>query len=61
MSRDNDQSIAYLVASSVEGLEPQNGTILDSRGRLLSDNSDADPLAKISSKQYELKRSVSQF
>ncbi|CUS76852.1 flagellar M-ring protein FliF [Candidatus Kryptonium thompsonii] len=61
LSRDNVQSIAYLVASSVEGLEPQNVTILDSRGRLLSDNSDSDPLAKISSKQYELKRSVEQY
>ncbi len=61
LSPDNVQSIAYLVASSVEGLEPQNVTILDSRGRLLSDNSNTDPLAKISSKQYELKRSVEQY
>lgn len=61
LSRDNIQSIAYLVASSVEGLEPKNVTILDSRGQLLSDNSDADPLAKVSSKQYELKRSVEQY
>ena len=45
LSRDYVQSIAYLVASSDEGLEHQNVTILDSRGRLLSANSDSDPLA----------------
>ena len=49
MSRDNVQSIAYLVASSVEGLEQQNVTILESRGRLLSDNYDSDPPVALTS------------
>jgi len=61
ITRENVQSIAYLVANSVEGLDPKNVTILDSRGRLLSDNSESDPLAKVSGKQYELKRSVEQY
>jgi flagellar M-ring protein FliF len=61
LTRENVQSIAYLVANSVEGLEPRNVTILDSRGRLLSEDSEADPIAKISSKQYELKRNVEQY
>lgn len=61
ITRENVQSIAYLVANSVEGLDPKNVTILDSRGRLLSDDSESDPLAKVSGKQYELKRSVEQY
>lgn len=61
LSKENVQSIAYLVANSVEGLEPKNVTILDSRGRLLSDDSGYEPLAKISSKQYELKKNVEQY
>ncbi|CUS91239.1 flagellar basal-body MS-ring/collar protein FliF [Candidatus Kryptobacter tengchongensis] len=61
ITRENVQSIAYLVANSVEGLDPKNVTILDSRGRLLSDNSESDPLEKVSGKQYELKRSVEQY
>jgi flagellar M-ring protein FliF len=36
LSRKHIQGIAYLVASSVEGLEPDMVTILDSRGTLLS-------------------------
>lgn len=61
LSKENIQSISYLVANSVEGLKPENVTILDSRGRLLSDESYSDPLAKVSSKQYELKRNVEQY
>jgi flagellar M-ring protein FliF len=36
LSGKNIEGIAYLVASSVEGLEPERVTILDSRGTLLS-------------------------
>jgi flagellar M-ring protein FliF len=61
LTRENVKSISYLVASSVEGLEPRNVTIMDSRGNLLSEDMGEDPLAKISSKQYELKRSVEQY
>lgn len=61
LTKENIRSISYLVANSVEGLRPENVTVLDSRGQLLSDDLDSDPLAKISSKQYELKRSVEQY
>ncbi len=61
LSKENIQSISYLVANSVEGLKPQNVTILDSRGRLLSEDAESNPLVKISNKQYELKRSVEQY
>jgi flagellar M-ring protein FliF len=36
LSQRNIEGIAYLVASSVEGLEPDRVTIIDSRGTLLS-------------------------
>ncbi len=36
LSQRNIEGIAYLVASSVEGLEPERVTIIDSRGTLLS-------------------------
>ncbi len=61
LSKENIQSISYLVANSVEGLKPENVTILNSRGQLLSNEFDSDPLAKISSKQYELKKNVEQY
>jgi flagellar M-ring protein FliF len=53
------EGIAYLVASSVEGLEPSRVTILDSRGTMMSrgfPDSDGDP-----SNQLELAQSVETY
>jgi flagellar M-ring protein FliF len=36
LSRDNISAITHLVAGSVEGLKPENVTVVDSTGRLLS-------------------------
>jgi flagellar M-ring protein FliF len=52
------QGIAHLVASSVEGLEASNVTILDARGMLLSDHTKPNSLASLTSSQYELQRNV---
>ncbi len=52
------QGIAHLIASSVEGLDPENITILDSRGHILSDNQDADNLAALSTTQLEFNRKI---
>lgn len=54
-------AIINLVSSSVEGLLPQNVTILDSKGHLLSKESNENPLTAASSTQYELKQSVESY
>ena len=55
------QGISHLVASSVEGLEPNNVTIVDSRGVLLSDNAPTNSLTALSSTQYELQQKVEAY
>ncbi|HUN65415.1 MAG TPA: flagellar basal-body MS-ring/collar protein FliF [Bacteroidota bacterium] len=55
------QGIVHLVAGSVEGLEPSNVTVLDSRGTLLSDNTRANTLASLTSTQYELQQRVENY
>lgn len=54
-------AIVNLVSSSVEGLLPQNVTVLDSKGHLLSKESNENPLTAASSTQYELKQSVESY
>jgi len=55
------QGIANLVAFSVEGLKPENITIVDSYGRALSDQLKKDSLAGLSSTQLELQTKVEQY
>ncbi len=50
--------ITHLVASSVEGLEPDKITILDYRGNLLSSGQDSDPTIGLSSSQLEVAQRV---
>lgn len=55
------ESITYLVASSVQGLTPNNVTVVDTEGRLLSSGQGADKgmdkaVTKEMAKQLELKR-----
>ncbi len=61
MSSSNINAILNLVSSSVEGLSPNKVTLLDTRGRLLSKESDNDILTATSSKQYEIKQSVENY
>lgn len=58
LSKENIASILNLVASSVEGLQQNRITLMDSHGRLLSKNEDENSLIVTTSKQYELKQSV---
>lgn len=51
-------SILHLVASSIEGMHPQNVTILDNRGRLLSEPANANMI--VDTEQLELQRSVNE-
>lgn len=56
------RAIANLVAGSVEGLKPQNLTIVDSRGNILSDGqSDPSLTGQLSSNQLELQRSYERW
>lgn len=56
--RETIQGIAHLVASSVEGLEASNISIVDARGVLLSDNVKSNSLAAMTSTQYEMQQKV---
>ena len=61
LSSENIDAIAYVIASSVEGLEPDMVTIVDTRGRLLSQRNDDNPLTTSSNKQFEIKGKVESY
>lgn len=61
LSQTNINAILNLVSSSIEGLDRNRITLVDTRGRLLSKQSEDDPLIEASSKQYELKQSVEKY
>ena len=48
--------VVHLVASSIEGMDPENVTVLDSRGKVLSKNSSSDPASKLSGGRQETQR-----
>ncbi len=52
------EGITYLVSSAVEGLEPTNVTIIDSRGVVLSEKMNSDPVMRLSASQLEIQRQV---
>jgi flagellar M-ring protein FliF len=54
-------SIRFLVANSVEGLQPGQVTIVDNRGNVLSENSEPDSLAGLSAGQLAARRSLEQY
>ena len=61
LPKKNVMAISHLVASSVEGLKPNKVTIVDSKGRLLSEEAEENSLGAITSKQYELKNNVENY
>jgi flagellar M-ring protein FliF len=61
LKRETVQGIMHLVASSVEGLEPANVTVVDSRGSLLSDNTRPNSFAAKTATQYELQHTVETY
>ncbi|MBI3358692.1 MAG: flagellar M-ring protein FliF [Nitrospirae bacterium] len=52
------QGITHLVASSIEGLDPKEVTIVDGNGRLLSKPSETDPKMVASSSQMEYEQNL---
>jgi len=61
LSPNSIMAITNLVASSVEGLDATNVTIIDNKGRLLSKKSEESELAINSGKQYEIKSSIENY
>ncbi|MDZ7294917.1 MAG: flagellar basal-body MS-ring/collar protein FliF [candidate division KSB1 bacterium] len=53
--------IANLVANSVEGLDERDVTIVDTEGRILSDNTERDSVVGLSASQLELQKKVEAY
>jgi len=53
--------ITHLVASSIEGLEPENITIVDSYGNMLSTVQAVDPMVKLTAHQLELRQRLEDY
>jgi flagellar M-ring protein FliF len=54
-------SIRFLVANSVEGLQASSVTVVDNRGNVLSENTENDSVAGLSSGQLGVRRSLEQY
>jgi flagellar M-ring protein FliF len=54
-------SIRFLVANSVEGLQANNVSVVDNQGNVLSENQDADSVAGLSSNQLTARRNFEQY
>jgi flagellar M-ring protein FliF len=52
------EGIVHLVASSVEGLDFGNITVVDTSGKILSKRVDSSPLAQLTSSQLEYQRNI---
>lgn len=61
ISKENISSIVNLICGSVEGLQPSKVSIIDTKGRILSNDAEEGPLAFASTKQYEIKQSVENY
>src|SRR5271169_1132083 len=54
-------SIRFLVADSVEGLQVNNVSVVDNLGNVLSENEDADSVAGLSNNQLTARRNFEQY
>ncbi|MDD2851647.1 MAG: flagellar basal-body MS-ring/collar protein FliF [Desulfuromonadaceae bacterium] len=50
------QGVVHLVAASIEGMDPENVTILDNRGKILSKGGSSDPTSRMTSAMQETQR-----
>ena len=56
--RDSEvQGVVHLVSSSIEGMDPEHVTLLDSRGKILSKGGSSDPTTRMTSAMQETARS----
>jgi len=61
LSKRQISGITHLVAASVEGLKPDNITIVDYNGNLLSSAQGHDPIAGLSASQLEVRQNVEKY
>lgn len=61
LSANSVKAIQHLIASSIEGMSPNDVTVLDTQGHLLSRQEDDSPLPYSGSKQYEMKRNIEKY
>jgi flagellar M-ring protein FliF len=61
LSENNIMAITNLVASSVEGLDAKNITIIDNKGRLLTKRPDDSEISINGTKQYEIKSNIEKY
>src|SRR6266849_146353 len=54
-------AIRFLVANSVEGLQASHVSVVDNQGNVLSENSDSDSIAGLSSTQLAMRRNLEQY
>ncbi|HIJ87777.1 MAG TPA: flagellar M-ring protein FliF [Desulfuromonadales bacterium] len=50
------QGVVHLVSSSIEGMDPEHVTVLDSRGKILSKGGSSDPTTRMTSAMQEAQR-----
>ena len=58
LNQNEIQGIAHLVASGVEGLSPDNVTIIDQNGRILSSKTEAAAATAVASSNQEMQEAV---
>ena len=61
LNRTQINGITHLVASSVEGLSPDNISVVDYNGNLLTSGQQNDPLAGLSSSQLDVRKQVEDY
>lgn len=61
LPKESVNAIINLVASSVEGLNKNKVTLIDTKGNLLSRQADDNDLGFTTSRQYEIKQSVEKY
>jgi flagellar M-ring protein FliF len=54
-------SIRFLVANSVEGLQPNHVTVVDNRGNVLSPNTEEDSVVGLSSSQLAIRQNLEKY
>jgi len=61
LNKEQIRGITFLVSSSVDGLKPQNISIIDFEGKLLSNPFGGDETAMSSSQNVELQQNVEKY
>jgi flagellar M-ring protein FliF len=58
ISREQVAGIVHLVAGSIEGLKPENVTVIDSSGKILYKGGDSNSNIALTSQEYELQKNI---